>query len=281
MSFVPSLYPNVKKHHKNFQFDSQTVQNLLEFCQKKIYKKGDYVFTPKDKADKMYYVIKGSLSVLSENGNVASIDQNNKNNKNNKNNENFSDSVRNDNDPNQLELFFVSPLELFEHSSPDVLEKNFVLNHIQEHEFVGEMGLFYPSIGRQVFLRADVTTEIAEISYDRFFLLLSNELKEDSSKILFEIGRQLSKRLLSVGRKSMNLAFFDIKERVMRSIIELAEQKEALSHPLGMQIKVSRQDLGKLSGCSRELAGKALKELEEEKRLHAHGKTIVVYGQRY
>jgi CRP/FNR family cyclic AMP-dependent transcriptional regulator len=47
-----------------------------------------------------------------------------------------------------------------------------------------------------------------------------------------------------------------------------------------MQIKASRQELAKMSGCSREMAGRALKELEEEGRLTAHGKTIVVFGSR-
>jgi CRP/FNR family cyclic AMP-dependent transcriptional regulator len=53
-----------------------------------------------------------------------------------------------------------------------------------------------------------------------------------------------------------------------------------MTHPDGMQIKVSRQELSRLVGCSREMAGRVLKVLEEQGLLTAKGKTIVVFGAR-
>jgi CRP/FNR family cyclic AMP-dependent transcriptional regulator len=53
-----------------------------------------------------------------------------------------------------------------------------------------------------------------------------------------------------------------------------------MTHPEGMQIKVSRQELSRLVGCSREMAGRVLKVLEEQGLLTARGKTIVVFGAR-
>jgi DNA-binding FadR family transcriptional regulator len=53
-----------------------------------------------------------------------------------------------------------------------------------------------------------------------------------------------------------------------------------MSHPEGTQIKVSRQELSRLVGCSREMAGRVLKVLEEQGLLTARGKTMVVYGVR-
>jgi CRP/FNR family cyclic AMP-dependent transcriptional regulator len=53
-----------------------------------------------------------------------------------------------------------------------------------------------------------------------------------------------------------------------------------MTHPEGMQIKVSRQELSRLVGCSREMAGRVLKVLEEQGLLRATGKTIVVYNAR-
>jgi len=53
-----------------------------------------------------------------------------------------------------------------------------------------------------------------------------------------------------------------------------------MTHPEGMQIKVSRQELSRLVGCSREMAGRVLKVLEEQGLLRAKGKTIVVYNVR-
>jgi len=43
---------------------------------------------------------------------------------------------------------------------------------------------------------------------------------------------------------------------------------------------VSRQELSRLVGCSREMAGRVLKVLEEQGLLTARGKTMVVYGVR-
>jgi len=53
-----------------------------------------------------------------------------------------------------------------------------------------------------------------------------------------------------------------------------------MTHPEGMQIKVSRQELSRLVGCSREMAGRVLKVLEDQRLLRATGKTIVVFGAR-
>jgi CRP/FNR family cyclic AMP-dependent transcriptional regulator len=43
-----------------------------------------------------------------------------------------------------------------------------------------------------------------------------------------------------------------------------------------MQIRVTRQELGKLVGCSREMAGRVLKMLEGDGYITVAGKTIVV-----
>ena len=47
-----------------------------------------------------------------------------------------------------------------------------------------------------------------------------------------------------------------------------------------MQIKITRQEIAKIVGCSREMAGRVMKNLEEDGLITAHGKTIVVFGTR-
>jgi CRP/FNR family cyclic AMP-dependent transcriptional regulator len=47
-----------------------------------------------------------------------------------------------------------------------------------------------------------------------------------------------------------------------------------------MQIKITRQEIGQMVGCSRETVGRILKILEDDGLISAHGKTIVVYGAR-
>jgi CRP/FNR family cyclic AMP-dependent transcriptional regulator len=62
--------------------------------------------------------------------------------------------------------------------------------------------------------------------------------------------------------------------------MDLCGEPDAMTHPEGMQIKVSRQELSRLVGCSREMAGRVLKVLEDQGLLRATGKTIVVFGAR-
>jgi len=68
--------------------------------------------------------------------------------------------------------------------------------------------------------------------------------------------------------------------RVAHAIMDLCGEPDAMTHPEGMQIKVSRQELSRLVGCSREMAGRVLKVLEEQGLLRATGKTIVVFNAR-
>jgi CRP/FNR family cyclic AMP-dependent transcriptional regulator len=81
-------------------------------------------------------------------------------------------------------------------------------------------------------------------------------------------------------RKLGDLAFVDVTGRVAHAIMDLCNEPDAMTHPEGMQIKVSRQELSRLVGCSREMAGRVLKVLEEQGLVSASGKTIVVYNAR-
>ena len=44
--------------------------------------------------------------------------------------------------------------------------------------------------------------------------------------------------------------------------------------------KITRKEIGRIVGCSRETAGRGLKNLEEQGLIDVHGKTIVVFGTR-
>ncbi|HCC6849973.1 TPA: helix-turn-helix domain-containing protein, partial [Escherichia coli] len=68
--------------------------------------------------------------------------------------------------------------------------------------------------------------------------------------------------------------------RIAQTLLNLAKQPDAMTHPDGMQIKITRQEIGQIVGCSRETVGRILKMLEDQNLSSAHGKTIVVYGTR-
>ena len=159
-------------------------------------------------------------------------------------------------------------------------DRELVLGYFGPGEFVGEMGLFIESDAREVILRTRATCELAEVSYERLHQLFQGPLAPDAARILYAIGSQISKRLLHTSRKASRLAFLDVSDRIVRTLHDLAEEPESMSHPQGTQLRVSRQELARLVGCSREMAGRVLKKLQVDGVLHARGKTVVLYGTR-
>lgn len=150
-----------------------------------------------------------------------------------------------------------------------------VLAYLNKGQFFGEMGLFYEQPTRSAWVRTRTACELAEMTYPRF-----RQVAADNPGLLFELATQLATRLERTNRKLGDLAFVDVTGRIAHAIIDLCSEPDAMTHPDGMQIKVSRQELSRLVGCSREMAGRVLKVLEEQGLLRARGKTIVVNGVR-
>lgn len=154
--------------------------------------------------------------------------------------------------------------------------KELVIGSVQVGDFVGEMGLFFPTERRGVFLRTREACEVAEIDCNHLMTLLAGPLAPAAGKILYALGKQVSRRLLDTTRKASNLALLDVAGRMWRALEEVTQEPSALSHPTGIQIKVSRQHLAAMVGCSREMAGRVIKQFVAEGRMQAHGKTMIV-----
>ena len=150
-----------------------------------------------------------------------------------------------------------------------------VLAYLNRGEFFGEMGMFLPLARRSAWVRTRTASRIAEMTYDRF-----KQLAHEDPDLLFALSGQLAARLVRTTRKVGDLTFLDVTGRIARTLLELTKEPDALSHPEGMQIRVSRQELGRLVGCSREMAGRVLKTLEDGGHIRAKGMTIVVLGAR-
>ncbi|WND84826.1 cAMP-activated global transcriptional regulator CRP [Lysobacter capsici] len=208
--------------------DGATIERFLAHCHRRRYPSRTDVFRPGDPASTLYYVVSGSVSIITE-----------------------------EEDGRELVLGYFGP-----------------------GEFVGELGLFIESDHREVILRTRATCELAEIGHERLYDLLLTRLSLDAPKLLYAIGAQISRRLLDTSRKAGRLAFLDVTDRIVRALHYLAKEPEAMSHPQGTQLRVSRQELSRLVGCSREMAGRVLKKLQADGKLHARGKTVVLYGTR-
>ena len=131
-----------------------------------------------------------------------------------------------------------------------------VLAYLNKGQFFGEMGLFSDSQQRSAWVRTRSQCELAEMTYPRF-----RQVASESPGLVFELSTQLATRLDRTNRKLGDLAFVDVTGRIAHAIMDLCNEPDAMTHPQGMQIKVSRQELSRLVGCSREMAGRVLKVL--------------------
>ena len=139
--------------------------------------------------------------------------------------------------------------------------REIVLTYLNPGDFFGELGLFDDSLKRSAFVRAKEKCEIAQISYDRM-----KSLHEIFPDLLFAIASQM--------------ALTDVKGRVARTLLDLCKEPAAMTHPDGMLVRITRRELGRIVGCSREMVGRVLKDLEEDHLIDVSGKSIVVFGTR-
>ncbi|MBI2779640.1 MAG: cAMP-activated global transcriptional regulator CRP [Gammaproteobacteria bacterium] len=153
--------------------------------------------------------------------------------------------------------------------------REIVLSYLNAGDFFGEMGLFDEQKKRSAWVRARGQCEVAEIGYPRF-----RQLAKEDPDILFELATQMALRLRRTSGMVGRLAFMDVAGRVARTLLDLCKEPDAMTHPDGMQIRITRQELGRIVGCSREMVGRVLKSLEDQNLITATGKTIVVNGAR-
>jgi len=202
------------------------IENLdffLSHCHRRRYPSKSTIIYAGDKADVLYYIVKGTVSVLVE--------------------------EQKDN-------------------------KEMVIAYLNEGEFFGEMGLFEDGV-RSAWIKAKSNCEISEISYSKF-----RELTDKNPEFLLALTKQITNRLKETTKKATSLAFLDVTGRVARTLHDLCMQPDAMTHPDGMQIKITRQEIGRIVVCSREMVGRVLKELEAQGLISVSGKTMVVFGTR-
>lgn len=199
-----------------------TIDRFLSHCHRRRYPSKTNIIYAGDKPETLYYIVKGSVSVLIE----------------------------------------------------EEQGREMVLAYLNVGDFFGEMGLFSEAT-RSAWVRTRSECELAEISYTHF-----RQLAQEDPEILFQLSGQMAARLRNTSRKVSDLAFLDVTGRIAATLLELSKQPDAMTHPDGMQIRITRQELGRIVGCSREMAGRVLKNLEDQGLISVSGKTIVVFGTR-
>ncbi|SUG53502.1 cyclic AMP receptor protein,catabolite gene activator [Salmonella enterica subsp. diarizonae] len=63
------------------------------------------------------------------------------------------------------------------------------------------------------------------------------------------LSSQMARRLQVTSEKVGNLAFLDVTGRIAQTLLNLAKQPDAMTHPDGMQIKITRQEIARSSAA--------------------------------
>jgi len=147
-----------------------------------------------------------------------------------------------------------------------------ILAYLGPGQFFGELGLFDRAAGRSASVYARTSCQVATVTYERLNALIGAE-----PKLLGPLVTQIARRLRAASQKLGSLAFLDVTGRIARALLELAGDSQAIAHPEGALVRITREELGRLVNCSRKMAGRVLADLQARGLIDVHGKSIVVH----
>ena len=130
-----------------------------------------------------------------------------------------------------------------------------ILATLQPGDYIGEMSLI-DNEPHSATVRAEVQTDMLTLGRAEFACCLP-----ENSSMAYAIMKGLVQRLRQADRKIESLALMDVYGRVARSLLEFAlPDKDGL---LTIRERISRQDIAKMVGASREMVSRVMKDLED------------------
>ncbi|MEJ6000489.1 Crp/Fnr family transcriptional regulator [Paucibacter sediminis] len=136
----------------------------------------------------------------------------------------------------------------------DTRGREVILAVLQPGDYVGEMSLI-DGEPHSATVRAEVQTDMLVLGRMEFSRCLP-----DSSSLSYAILRGLVARLRNADRQIESLALLDVYGRVARTLLDMSEEEKGIKIIRG---KVSRQDMAKVVGASREMVSRVMKDLED------------------
>tara|TARA_R110002073_G_scaffold81788_4_gene195963 strand:+ start:526 stop:1197 length:672 start_codon:yes stop_codon:yes gene_type:complete len=159
-------------------------------------------------------------------------------------------------------------------SVTDESGREMILAYLSEGEFFGELGVYDDGQQqRSASVRTRTNCVIGQMDYQRF-----HELAKIYPSLMKALDAQVASRLRTTTKKVLDLAFLDVTGRVASCLLDLCKLPEAVEVEDGVQLKISRQEIARIVGCSREMAGRILKDMQDMGLIHAQGMTVVLLG---
>lgn len=146
-----------------------------------------------------------------------------------------------------------------------------ILAVLQSGDYVGEMSLI-DNEPHSATVRAEVQTDMLVLGRPEFARCLP-----ENSSLSYAILRGLVQRLRNADRQIESLALLDVYGRVARALLDMAEQDGDTTI---IRNKVSRQDMAKVVGASREMVSRVMKDLEERGVIQTQENGSVIIKER-
>ncbi len=139
-------------------------------------------------------------------------------------------------------------------SAADSRGREVILASLMPGDYLGEMSLI-DNQPHSASVHALVQTDVLELGRAEFVRCLS-----ENTSMMLVVMRGLVKRLRHADRKIESLALLDVYGRVAHALLDLAET-DAEGQAF-IRDKISRQEMAKTIGASREMVSRVMKDLE-------------------
>ena len=130
-----------------------------------------------------------------------------------------------------------------------------ILATMHAGDYIGEMSLI-DNEPHSATVRAEIQIDVLMLGRLEFTKCLS-----ENSSVAYAVMRGLVRRLRHADSKIESLALMDVYGRVAKALLEFSSP-DARGDTI-IRDKVSRQDLAKMVGASREMVSRVMKDLEE------------------
>jgi len=134
--------------------------------------------------------------------------------------------------------------------------KEVILNTLGPGDCIGEMSLI-DGQSHSASVKTDIQTDVLVLSYSEFVRCLA-----ENQSIAFWIMKGLVQRLRQSGEMVSSLALMDVYGRVAKVLVDAAQPQG--DGDLVIYAKMTRQDIAKMVGASREMVSRVMRDFQEQ-----------------
>jgi CRP/FNR family transcriptional regulator, cyclic AMP receptor protein len=150
---------------------------------------------------------------------------------------------------------------------PDDQGHEVILSVMGPHDFFGEMGILDDQ-PRSASVSTLEPCEMLRLSKAGFMTCL-----KENSDVAMLVIRNLVKRLREADRKIESLALIDVSGRVVRLLVDMAEEVDG---KLVVSRTPPKQEIARMIGASREMVSRVIKELQGKGLIRAERRSMVI-----